>query len=292
MVKKKARSSILIDKTMINADHEILSIKKQCELLGLSRSSYYYRSTVNKITKDNTFKKLIFEEYIEHPFYGYRKITMAIRNKGYIVNKKYIQRLMREMGIQAIYPKPNLSKPSSEHKKYPYLLHNLKINHSNHVWATDITYIKITGGFIYLVAIIDIYSRKALSWKISNTLDVDFCIEVLKKAIFTYGKPEIFNSDQGSQFTSIEFTNILKQYKIKISMDGKGRAKDNIFIERLWRSLKYEDIYIKEYQTVPDCIAGVNKYFNFYNTERFHQSLKYETPDDIYFGKVKLKKAS
>lgn len=292
MVKKKAQSSVLMEKSMIDPNFTDISIKRQCELLSLSRSSYYYRPDFNKITKNNLYKKLIFEEYIKHPFYGYRKITIAIRKKGYKVNKKRIQRLMQKMGIQAIYPKPNLSKPSSEHKKYPYLLRGLNINHSNQVWATDITYIKITGGFIYLVAIIDIFSRKALSWKISNTLDVDFCIDILKSAIHKYGKPEIFNSDQGSQFTSIEFTNILKNNQIKISMDGKGRAKDNIYIERLWRSLKYEDIYIKEYQTVPECVAGINNYFYFYNTERFHQSLKYETPNDIYFGKVKLKKAS
>jgi putative transposase len=292
MVKKKAKSSILIDNTMIDSKNTSIFINRQCDLLGLSRSSYYYKPDSNKIAKENFYKKQIFEEYLKHPFYGYRKITKAIRKKGYKINKKRIQRLMQEMGIQAIYPKPNLSKPSLKHKKYPYLLRGLNIDHSNHVWATDITYIKITGGFIYLVAIIDIYSRKVLSWKISNTMDVDFCIDILKEAIDKYGKPEIFNSDQGSQFTSNDFTDILKDNKIKISMDGKGRALDNIYIERLWRSLKYEDIYIKEYQTVLECAAGIDKYFEFYNTERFHQSLKYETPDDIYFNRLKLKKAS
>ena len=292
MAKKKVKSSILIDNTMIDSNYKFISIERQCNLLGLSKSSYYYKPDSKKIARDNSCKKLIFEEYVKHPFYGYRKITKAIRKKGYKINRKRIQRLMQEMGIQAIYPKPNLSKPSLEYKKYPYLLRGLKIDHSNHVWATDITYIKITGGFIYLVAIIDIYSRKVLSWEISNTMDVDFCIDILKEAIDKYGKPEIFNSDQGSQFTSNDFTDILKDKKIKISMDGKGRALDNIYIERLWRSLKYEDIYIKEYQTVSECVTGIDKYFKFYNTERFHQSLKYETPDDIYFGKFRLKKVS
>jgi len=292
MAKKKIQSSVLKSNILVNLNHPAISITRQCDLLGLSRSSLYYRPVTNKIEKDNSYKKLIFEEYLKHPFYGYRKITLSIRKRGYNVNRKRIQRIMREMGIQAIYPKPNLSKSSSENKKYPYLLRGLKIDHSNYVWATDITYIKIAGGFIYLAAIIDIFSRKALSWQISNTLDVDFCIDVLKMAIDKYGVPEIFNSDQGSQFTSTEFTNVLKSHNIKISMDSKGRAKDNIYIERLWRSLKYEDVYIKEYQTVLECKAGIDNYFKFYNTERFHQSLKYKTPNDIYFGRAELQKAS
>lgn len=202
----------------------------------------------------------------------------------YIINRKRVLRLMREMGIQAIYPKPNLSKPASGHKKYPYLLRDLKIVKPNQVWATDITYIKLREGFIYLAAIIDLYSRKVLSWRISNTMDTDFCIEVLEEALQNYGKPEIFNSDQGSQFTSLIFIQKLEDENIKISMDGKGRATDNIYIERLWRSLKYEDIYIREYQTISECEEGVNKYFKFYNQERFHQSLEYKTPDEIYFS--------
>lgn len=202
----------------------------------------------------------------------------------YIINRKRVLRLMREMGIQAIYPKPNLSKPASDHKKYPYLLRDLKIVKPNQVWATDITYIKLREGFIYLAAIIDLYSRKVLSWRISNTMDTDFCIEVLEEALQNYGKPEIFNSDQGSQFTSLIFIQKLEDENIKISMDGKGRATDNIYIERLWRSLKYEDIYIREYQTISECEEGVNKYFKFYNQERFHQSLEYKTPDEIYFS--------
>jgi putative transposase len=191
---------------------------------------------------------------------------------------------MQDMGIQAIYPKPNLSKSAANHKKYPYLLKGLKIDHPNQVWATDITYLKLSGGFVYLVAIIDLFSRKILTWKISNTLDISFCLDAIDEAFEKYGKPEIFNSDQGSQFTSIEFTGRLENKHIKISMDGKGRALDNIYIERLWRSLKYEDIYIQQYETMTECIKGVRNYFKFYNAERFHQSLEYLTPDEIYFG--------
>ncbi len=273
---------------MVDADHPDISIASQCDMLGICRSTYYYKPRDKKPEEDAMYKLLIFKEYLDYPFYGYRKITKALRKKGYLINRKRIQRLMQEMGIQAIYPKPNLSKPCPEHKKYPYLLRGLEIERPNQVWATDITYIKLTGGFIYLTAIIDLYSRKVLSWKISNTQDVEFCIDILEEAVMKYGKPEIFNSDQGSQFTSNDFTGKLEEYKIQISMDGKGRAIDNIYIERLWRSLKYEDIYIKEYETVPECITGVNKYFKFYNSERFHQSLDYKTPDEIYFEYKKL----
>jgi putative transposase len=226
----------------------------------------------------------LIEAKQKSPFYGYRKITQALQKKGHVINRKRVLRLMREMGIQAIYPKPNLSKAAPDHKKYPYLLRGLVIDHPDQVWATDITYIKLNGVFIYLAAIIDLYSRKVLSWRISNTMDVSFCIEALEEAFNKYGKPEIFNSDQGSQFTSIDFIKELENKNIRISMDGKGRAADNIYIERLWRSLKYEDIYIKEYGTIAECTLGVRKYFEFYNTERFHQSLKYKTPDEIYFG--------
>lgn len=294
MAKKKARSSILRDKKMIETGHENISISRQCELLDLCRSTYYYKTRPSKFSGDDKYKRLIFEEFIKHPFYGYRKITQALKKKNYRINRKRVYRLMREMGIQAIYPKPNLSKPCPEHKKYPYLLRGVDIEYPNQVWATDITYLKLEGGFIYLAAIIDLYSRKVLSWEISNTLDTDFCINILEDAIEKYGKPEIFNSDQGSQFTSNNFTEKLIENKIKISMDGKGRAIDNIYIERLWRSLKYEDIYIRGYEKISDCIRGVNKYFKFYNSERFHQSLKYKTPDEIYFeyDKCKLEKAS
>ena len=246
--------------------------------------------------EDEYYKLLIFEEYKGCPFYGYRKITEALRRKGYWVNRKRVYRLMREMGIKAIYPKPNLSKPAPGHEIYPYLLRGLAIDHSNQVWATDITYIRLQGGFVYLAAIIDLYSRKVLSWALSNTLDVQFCLDALEDALMNYGKPEIFNSDQGSQFTSKKFTDILKEHEILISMDGKGRAQDNIYVERLWRSLKYEDIYLKEYNTVPECRAGIKRYFEFFNQERFHQSLDYLTPDEIYYSSWdkawELKKAS
>jgi putative transposase len=267
---------------MIEQENKDLSIKRQCELLGLTRSVYYYKPIQNE--EDEKYKKLIFEVYIKRPFYGYRKITKALKKDGHEVNRKRILRLMQDMGIQAIYPKPNLSKSAANHKKYPYLLKGLKIDHPNQVWATDITYLKLSGGFVYLVAIIDLFSRKILTWKISNTLDISFCLDAIDEAFEKYGKPEIFNSDQGSQFTSIEFTGRLENKHIKISMDGKGRALDNIYIERLWRSLKYEDIYIQQYETMTECIKGVRNYFKFYNAERFHQSLEYLTPDEIYFG--------
>lgn len=282
MVKKKARSVLPVSKDLIDSEKREISVKRQCDLLGIVRSTYYYKPVESK--EDEGYKQLIFEEYRQSPFYGYRKITKALQTKGYIINRKKVLRLMREMGIQAIYPKPNLSKAASEHKKYPYLLRDLTIDHPNQVWATDITYIKLKGGFIYLAAIIDLYSRKVLSWRISNTMDVGFCIEALEEAFKKYGNPEIFNSDQGSQFTSIEFTKKLEKNKVRISMDGKGRCLDNIYIERLWRSLKYEDIYIREYESILDCTNGVNRYFKFYNQERFHQSLAYKTPDEIYFG--------
>jgi putative transposase len=267
---------------MIEPGNKEITIKRQCDLLDIARSTYYYKPVENE--EDEQYKLLIFEEYKESPFFGYRKITEALQKKDYIINRKRVLRLMREMGIQAIYPKPNLSKAAQDHKKYPYLLKDLVIDHPNQVWATDITYIKLFGGYVYLVAIIDLYSRKVLSWKISNTMDVSFCLEALFEAFEKYGQPEIFNSDQGSQFTSIDFTKELDNKKIRISMDGKGRATDNIYIERLWRSLKYEDIYIREYETITECALGVRKYFEFYNTQRFHQSLKYKTPDEIYFG--------
>jgi putative transposase len=282
MAKKKVGSILPLSKEMIEPEHKILSIKRQCDLLGFVRSTYYYKPIENEV--DEIYKKLIFEEYRKSPFFGYRKITKALQKKGHVINRKRVLRLMRDMGIQAIYPKPNLSKASPDHKKYPYLLRGLVIDHPNQVWATDITYIKLMGGFIYLVAIIDLYSRKVLSWRISNTMDVTFCLDALEEAFKKYGKPEIFNSDQGSQFTSIDFISKLESKKIKISMDGKGRALDNIYVERLWRSLKYEDIYIQEYETVAECTLGVRKYFEFYNAERFHQSLEYKTPNEMYFG--------
>jgi len=226
----------------------------------------------------------IKQEYIQHPFYGYRKIFKALNDKELPVTEKQIRRLMKEMGLQAIYPKPKLSKPGKGHKIYPYLLRDMEVEYINQVWATDITYLKLNGAFVYLVAVIDLFSRKVLAWKLSNTADASFCIEALQEAIDIYGTPEIFNTDQGSQFTSDNFISKLNEYSIQVSMDGKGRALDNVYIERLWRSLKYENIFLYEYRNLKELKGGVKLYFEFYNTERYHQSLNYQTPDTVYFS--------
>ena len=256
-------------------------MNKQCKLLQISPSTIYYKSRA-KLEKDVERIIWIKNEYELHPFYGYRKIFWALRDKD--ITEKQTRRIMAKIGLRAITPKKNLSKANKLHKKYPYLLKNKVINFPNQVWATDITYIKIGQSTVYLVAIIDLFSRKILSWRISNTMDVSFCLEVLDEAIEKYGIPAIFNSDQGSQFTSEKFTQKLESYNIDISMDGKGRALDNIYIERFWRSLKYEDIYLNDYQNIKELKEGLVKYFEFYNTERFHQSLEYETPDEIYYS--------
>ena len=226
----------------------------------------------------------IDELYTEHPFLGSRRMAEKIgRQLNCEVNRKRMQRLMRIMGIQAIYPKPNLSKADADHKIYPYLLRNVAAKHPNHVWSCDITYVPLEGGFAYLVAVIDWYSRMVLSWRLSNTMTADFCIEALEAAL-NLGKPLIFNTDQGSQFTCNDFTKILIDSGIAVSMDGKGRALDNIFIERLWRSVKYEDIYIRGYQRMPEANAGLGRYFDFYNVERPHQSLDYMTPQEVHYA--------
>lgn len=225
--------------------------------------------------------KLIDRIYLEIPFYGSRKIADRLRKMGHRVNRKRVQRLMGLMGIRAIYRKPKTSKPGKGHKVYPYLLKGLEINRPNQVWAADITYIPMAKGFLYLVAIIDWYSRYVLSWRLSNTLDTDFCREALEEAL-RKGKPEIFNTDQGSQFTSEEFTGILKKHNIQISMDGKGSYNDNLFIERLWRTVKYEEVYLKAYQDGREARISLGHYFRFYNTERSHQSHDYKTPAEVY----------
>lgn len=227
--------------------------------------------------------RLIDEQYMRTPFYGSRRVTAWLRRQGHDVNRKHIQRLMRLMGLEAIYRKPNTSKPNQEHKVYPYLLRGMEITRPNQVWATDVTYIPMARGFMYLVAIMDWYSRRVLSWRLSNTLTADFCVEALEEALLT-GKPEIFNTDQGSQFTSEAFTSVLLEHKIKISMDGKGRCIDNIFVERLWRSLKYEEVYLQSYDSVLHARLSIGKWFRFYNTERPHQALGYCTPHEIYTG--------
>lgn len=224
----------------------------------------------------------ILEELKRHPFYGYRKVAVALEDMG--VTRKQVRRIMRRAGLRAIYPGKRLSIPSRFHEKYPYLLKGKNIWFPNQVWASDITYIKLPSGHAYLVVILDLFSRKILAWRLSNTLDAEFCVSALDEAILVHGVPAIFNTDQGSQFTSEAFTNVLKRHSVRISMDGVNRALDNIYIERLWRSLKYEEIYLNEYQTMEDLKSALKRYFTFYNTERFHQSLEYDTPDEIYYA--------
>lgn len=226
--------------------------------------------------------RLIDEKYTEAPFYGSRKMLVWLRESGHQVNRKRVQRLMRKMGLEAIYPKPKLSKRHPQHKVYPYLLRGVRIERRNQVWSSDITYIRVVGGFLYLAAVIDWYSRYVLSWELSNTLEADFCVVALERALQNYGAPEIFNSDQGSQFTSSDFTGTLLGRNIKISMDGRGRALDNIFVERLWRSVKYEEVYINDYSTGLDAFNGLGRYFGFYNERRHHQALDYLTPRAVY----------
>jgi putative transposase len=227
---------------------------------------------------------MVTQVYFKFPFYGHRKINEYLKNMGIKSNRDKVKKAMKELGIKAIYPGPRTTVPAKDHEKYPYLLNGLEITDINQVWSSDITYVKYKGSFMYLVAVIDVYSRKVLSWRLSNTLDSYFCCECLSEAISFFGIPEIFNTDQGSQFTGKDFIDILKNFKIKISMDGKGRALDNVYIERLWRTLKYENIFLYEYESVTELKKGIDRYFKFYNTERLHQNLNYKTPDDIYWG--------
>jgi putative transposase len=226
--------------------------------------------------------KLLDEEYTRHPFYGSRRMRRYLQDAGYSVNRKRVQRLMQQLGLVGMAPGPHTSKPHPQHKLYPYLLRGVGIIRPNQVWSTDITYIRLSRGFVYLVAIIDWYSRKVLSWRLSNTMDAGFCVDCLEDAITNYGVPEIFNSDQGSQFTSERFTGVLIENGITISMDGRGRALDNIFVERLWRTVKYEDVYLKKYDGMQDLLIGLTQYFLFYNEARWHQSLNYKTPNEVY----------
>lgn len=260
---------------------EDLSIRRQCGLLDLPRSSYYY---IPKLVQLEEFElmNLIYELWIAHPFYGYRKITATLRLTEYKVNHKKIQRLMQKMNLQAIYPKPKLSTATKYSEKYPYLLKGLIINKTNQVWATDITYISMSEGFIYLLAIMDLYSRYIVAATISITLEAESFTAILEEAIGKYGKPEIFNTDQGSQFTSREWIQILLENQIKISMDGKGRCFDNIFIERFWRTVKYEEVHLKCYETVPEARLSIMQFIEFYNHLRPHQSLGYKTPKQLY----------
>jgi len=266
---------------VVDRRHPSLSMVRQCNLLDISRSGLYYQPK-GISEEDLTLMKLIDRQYLATPFYGARKIAAWLKSQNYGVNRKRVQRLMRIMGLKAIYRRPRTSKPAPGHKIYPYLLSGLKITRPNQVWAADITYIPMARGFLYLVAIIDWYSRYVLSWRLSNTLDADFCVEALEDAL-RKGKPDIFNTDQGSQFTSEAFTGILKEHGIRISMDGKGSYNDNLFIERLWRSVKYEEVYLKAYQDGREARIGLGNYFRFYNTERPHQSHGYRTPAEVYY---------
>ena len=268
---------------MIEKDNPKISVRKQCSLLCVNRSSLYTKQSDSKLASDEKLKVMIRTIFQARPFFGHRKIKLQLGCEGEKVNRKRVLRLMNEMGIKAVYPKKNLSIPAARFVKYPYLLKGLEINRINQVWETDITYLKLNGSNIYLVAVIDVFSRKVLSWRVSNTMSKQFCLDVLTEAIMIFGSPEIFNTDQGSQFTSKQFQDILHENEIKISMVGKGRATDNIYIERLWRSLKYEEIYLSEYNSVKECKLSIKKYFEFYNEKRFHQSLEYKTPDEVYY---------
>jgi putative transposase len=266
---------------MVEIAHPHLSIRRQCALLGLNRSSYYYQPATES-PLNLTLMRLIDEQYLRTPFYGYLKMTQYLRQKeGHQVNAKRVYRLMQLMGLRAVYPRPRTSQPGINHTIYPYLLRGVEINRPNQVWSADITYVPMQRGFMYLVAVLDWYSRYVLSWEVSNTLDGEFCLTALERAL-QQGQPEIFNTDQGVQFTAHAFTGRLEQADIKISMDGKGRVFDNIFNERLWRTVKYEDIYLNEYETGLALVIGLARYFKFYNHDRFHQSLDYRTPAHVY----------
>ena len=266
----------------MDRDHEEISIRRQCELLGVNRAGLYYPA-LGESEENLQLMRLLDEEYTRTPFYGSRRMTAWLRTKGFEVNRKRVSRLMAVMGIEAVYPKPRLSQPGEGHKIYPYLLRGVEVLRVNQVWSTDITYIRMSQGFVYLVAIMDWFSRYVLSWSLSLTMELDFCVEALKRAL-RRGRPEVFNSDQGSQFTSEKFSDELQAREIAISMDGRGRCMDNIFIERLWRSLKYEEVYLKDYASVTEAREGIERYFRFYNQERLHQSLAYQTPAALYKG--------
>lgn len=260
--------------------HAQISVRRQCALLGVHRSGLYYEAA-GESAENLRLMRLLDEQYTRAPFYGSRRMTAWLSTQGHAVNRKRVSRLMAGMGIEAVYPKPGLSRPEEGRRIYPYLLRGTTVERVNQVWSTDITYIRMAQGFLYLVAVMDWHSRFVLSWSLSLTMEVDFCIEALQRAL-RRGRPEIFNSDQGSQFTSEKFTGQLAARQIAISMDGRGRCMDNIFVERLWRSLKYEEVYLKDYVSVSEARAGIGRYFQFYNHERLHQSLGSRTPAAIY----------
>lgn len=277
---------------MVEEDNVELSIRRQCQLLVLPRSSYY-RSPGSESEENLALMRLIDEEYLRHPFFGSRKMRDYLVRLGHEVNRKRVQRLMRLMGLESIAPrKKRTTVPDKVHKVYSYLLRDLLIDRPNQVWCSDITYVPIRGGFVYLTAVMDWYSRYVLSWEVSITMDDSFCVSALDRALRRYQKPEIFNTDQGSQYTGAAFTGVLKSHHVQISMDGKGRVTDNIMIERLWRSLKYEDIYIKDYQTVAELVEGLRNYFDFYNNSRPHHTLNGRTPAEVYHPRPVLREAA
>lgn len=285
MAQKKVWDRPLAEREKWIALDKTLALATQCALLAVTRSVIYDRKKRLQKNADEfecLLLQLLDEEYTRHPFYGTRRMTAYLCGCGHAVNRKRVQRLMRTLGLEGMAPGPNTSRPHPQHKIYPYLLRGLDIVRPNQVWSTDLTYIRLPRGFVYLVAVIDWYSRRVLSWRLSNTMDAGFCVDCLEEAIKDYGAPEIFNTDQGSQFTSDAFTGVLIRSGITISMDGRGRALDNIFVERLWRTVKYEEVYLKKHESMQALLMGLTHYFMFYNTERRHQSLDYKTPDAVY----------
>lgn len=277
---------------MVQFKDDSLSVRQQCELLSLHRSSVYYEP-VEVSQEDLRLMRLIDEQYLKTPYFGSRRMEKVLEKQlGQQINRKRMQRLMRIMGLEGLAPGPSTSRPHPEHVAYPYLLKGLEITEANQVWSADITYIPMANGFVYLMAIMDWYSRYVLSFRLSNTLDTSFCIEALEEALAGYGTPSIFNTDQGSQFTDKDFIQVLKSQEAKISMDGKGRFLDNIFVERLWRSLKYEEVYLKAYENFPEAKEGIGNWFRFYNEDRPHQSLRYQTPRAVYQRSLLQSKAT
>ena len=277
-------------RAQIHVDHA-LSRTRRCELLGVARSTAYYQPQAIS-DEELALMRQIDKIHLAWPFYGSRRIAEDLTERGQSVNRKRVQRLMRQMGIRALYPRQRTSQPGKGHTIHPYLLRNLVIECPNQVWASDITYIPMAKGFMYLVVILDWHSRRVLAWRLSNTLETDFCLEALDEALRRFGKPEIFNTDQGVQFTCDAFTRVLKDHDIDISMDGKGRWVDNVFVERLWRSVKHEDVYLRAYETPRQLREGLIRYFNFYNTERRHSALDGRTPDAVYFEQATLDRAA
>src|SRR5258708_15735313 len=275
------RGSLEQRRTWIHRKHARLSVRRQCELLGLAPATYYYQAQPES-PENLYYMRWLDREYTDRPFYGVRKMTVGLQLQGYAVGPKRVRRLLRAMGLMAVYPKPRLSLNPLAHKRFPYLLKGVTIVRPNQVWSTDITYIRLQGGFVFLTAVIDWFSRYVLAWELSITLESDFCVSVLKRAL-TGQRPEIFNTDQGVQFTSAQFQAPLLAAQVRVSMDGRGRAFDNIFVERLWRSVKYEEVYIKDYRNVVEAREGLQRYFPFYNEQRIHQALDYRTPHNVHF---------